>query len=92
MYGVPKDKIRYSGIQCKGKDDYAEATLTEKEINKEIEKAKNFQPQLETFIFATTANKDATIEEFIRKKDLESRETTVVLKFSFIVGRTLQTY
>lgn len=74
VYGVPKDKTQYSGIQCKGKDDYAEATLTEKEINKEIEKAKTFQPNLETFIFATTANKDASIEEFIRKKDLESRE------------------
>ena len=73
VYGVPKDKIQYSAIQCKGKDDYSEAKLKKSEIDDEIEKAKNFQPALETFIFATTANKDVEIEEYIRNKDIESR-------------------
>lgn len=75
VYGVPKDKTRYSGIQCKGKDDYSGAKLTEKEIDEEIRKAKTFQPKLETFIFATTANKDTLIEEYVRTRDLESRNS-----------------
>src|SRR5690606_14508318 len=53
---------------------YTSATLTEKEIDDEIEKAKKFEPALDTFIFATTANKNASIESYIRKKDLESRK------------------
>ena len=64
----------YFGIQCKGKDDYTHAKLSEQEINTEIEKAKTFKPELKIFIFATTANKDAKIEEFIRIKDIECRE------------------
>lgn len=75
VYGVPKGKTNYSGIQCKGKDDYTSATLTEKEIDEEIEKAAKFEPALDIFIFATTANKNAKIEAYIRKKDLESRNT-----------------
>lgn len=63
----------YCGIQCKGKDDYTDAQLTEKEIDAEIEKAKSFEPTLKLLIFATTANKDAKIEAYIREKDVESR-------------------
>lgn len=63
----------YFGIQCKGKDDYTNANLSEKEIITEIEKAKTFKPKLKKFIFATTANKDSKIEQFIREKDTESR-------------------
>ena len=62
----------YCGIQCKGKDDYINAQLAESEIDNEIKKAKTFSPKLKRFIFATTANKDATIEAYIRKKDVES--------------------
>ena len=49
----------YCDIQCKGKDDYANAQLTEGEIDTEIEKALGFEPELKLLIFATTANKDA---------------------------------
>lgn len=63
----------YCGIQCKGKDDYTNAQLTEAEIDEEIEKAKGFEPELKQLIFATTANKDAKIECYIRKKDVENR-------------------
>ena len=38
VYGVPKNKIRYSGIQCKGKDDYAEAKL---KLIRKIKQVKN---------------------------------------------------
>ncbi|MDD3944890.1 MAG: hypothetical protein PHS38_09265, partial [Bacteroidales bacterium] len=71
VYGLPKNETAYYGIQCKGKDDYTQAKLTEEEINNEIGKALNFRPKLKRVIFATTANKDVAIEEFIRKKNLE---------------------
>lgn len=74
VYGVPKGEMNYWGIQCKGKDDYANAKLTEKEIDKEIIKAQSFKPDLAVFIFATTMNKDSSIEEYVRIKDLESRQ------------------
>ena len=63
----------YCGIQCKGKDDYVNAQLTEAEIDAEIEKALGFEPELKLLVFATTANKDAKIERYIRKKDIENR-------------------
>jgi len=63
----------YCGIQCKGKDDYSNAQLTEAEIDAEIAKALTFEPELRFLLFATTANKDAKIEGYIRKKDVENR-------------------
>lgn len=63
----------YCGIQCKGKDDYTNVQLTESEIDAEIEKAFGFEPELKLLVFATTANKDAKIEGYIRKKDVENR-------------------
>lgn len=63
----------YCGIQCKGKDDYTNAQLTESEIDIEIKKALDFEPKLKLLVFATTANKDAKIEGWIRKKDIENR-------------------
>ena len=64
----------YCGIQCKGKDDYTNAQLTEAEIDAEIEKATGFEPELKLLVFATTANKNAKIEGYIRKKDIENRK------------------
>lgn len=65
-------KNEYRGIQCKGKDDYTNAKLSENEIDAEISKARSFQPPLRRFIFATTANKDARIEAYIRNANLQS--------------------
>jgi len=73
IYGIPFNENEYYGIQCKGKDEYSNKQLTEEEIISEIEKAKLFQPPLKKLYFATTAVKDAAIEEFIRKKNLENR-------------------
>lgn len=75
VYGIPKDKSKYWGIQCKGKDEYTHAKLTESEVDDEIGKAKNFKPELEVFIIATTSNKDSKIEEYIRLRDIENRKT-----------------
>lgn len=74
VYGIPKGEEKYWGIQAKGKDDYSKAKLTETEIYTEIEKAKKFKPNLGVYIIASTTNKDARIEEFIRIKDLENQE------------------
>lgn len=74
VYGIPKGDDQYWGIQCKGKDDYANANLTEREIDAEIEKAKTFKPDLKKFYFTTTANKDSSIEEYVRNKDIENRK------------------
>lgn len=72
VYGIPKGETKYVGIQCKGKDNYTDAKLTESEVDSEIEKSKNFKPTLGTLIFVTTANKDAKIEEYIRLKNDEN--------------------
>jgi len=72
IYGKPKGENCYYGIQCKGKDDYTQSKLTLKEIDTEIEKAKSFQPELRKLIFATTANKDTDVEEYIRKRDKQN--------------------
>ena len=72
IYGKPKGETEYWGIQRKGKDNYSNSKLTEQEIEAEIEKALEFKPKLATFVFATTAPKDAEIEKFVRIKDQES--------------------
>lgn len=74
LYGIPKGEKSYYGVQCKGKDEYSHKQLTESEIDHEIELAKSFQPPLAKFYFATTANKDSKIEEYIRIKDFENRQ------------------
>ena len=73
VYGEINSNGDSFGIQCKGKDGYTHAKLSNLEINSELEKAKNFKPALDRYIIATTANKDANIEEYIRLKNLESK-------------------
>ena len=62
---------RYSGIQCKCKP--GNKPLTTGEIDEEIENAKAFKPALRRLVFATTADKDVDIEEYVRIKDDENR-------------------
>lgn len=62
----------YSGIQCKCKP--GNNALTTDEIDAEIENAKEFKPELKRLVFATSADKDAAIEEYVRIKDDESRK------------------
>lgn len=73
VYALPRGEVAYYGIQCKGKDDYSNAQLTKEEIDTEIEKARGFEPPLKRLIFATTANKDSKIEEYIRIKNIDNR-------------------
>jgi hypothetical protein len=71
IYTIPKNEDGYWGIQCKGKGNYANNKITRSEIDAEISKAQKFVPKLKTFIFATTSDKDAAIEQYIREKDAE---------------------
>ena len=64
--GRPNQKNKYAGVQCKGKDNYTNKKLTEKEVKAEVEKAKSFKPKLSEFIIATTGPKDTKIEELAR--------------------------
>lgn len=73
IYAIPKGETNYFGIQCKLKEQFTDKKLTTNEIDFEIEKAKSFQPALKFFIFATTASKNAKIEEHVRCKRLELR-------------------
>lgn len=73
VYGIPKSETSYWGVQCKGKNDYNQSKLTKQELDDEIVKAKSFSPKLAVFIIATTQSKDVEIEQYIREKDLESR-------------------
>lgn len=72
IYAIPTGEKQYFGIQCKGKDDYSNSQLTVSEIDNEISKALTFTPTLKSFFFATTANKDAKIEAYVRQKNIES--------------------
>ncbi|MCW7479425.1 hypothetical protein ND856_19145 [Leptospira bandrabouensis] len=69
--GIPKNKVRYHGIQCKGKHEYYSANITKIEIDKEIANAELFKPELECLIIATSANKDAIIETYVRELNVQ---------------------
>jgi hypothetical protein len=58
VYGRPGRGKEWAGLQCKGKDSFSNKTVTEEELKKEIEKAKNFEPSLNQFTIVTTAPRD----------------------------------
>jgi len=75
VYGQKDGKAeQWMGVQCKGKDNNYGHELTEKEIDREIKKAKKFRPQLKEFIFATTTPRNTKVEAHIRKKSDESAQ------------------
>ena len=55
---------QYIGIQCKKKELHKK--ITEKELKREVEKAKKFQPSLKRFILAATCKRDSKIQETAR--------------------------
>lgn len=71
ILGKKKGENLFSAIQCKGKDDYTNSKLTKKEIDTEIDNARHYDGKLIRFIIATTANKDAEIEEYVMEKNIE---------------------
>ena len=67
VYGRPNQRNLWAGVQCKGKDNLTNKTLTETEVKAEVQKAKFFEPKLSQFIIATTGPKDNKIEKLGRK-------------------------
>jgi tetratricopeptide (TPR) repeat protein len=68
IWGTPRSPGHtFHGVQCKGKEAILGAEVTEAELRREVDKAKNFQPKLEHWILATTASKDAKIEALARE-------------------------
>lgn len=66
FYGKYPNDRTYTGVQCKGKNGNYGSALTIAEIDSECKKAKNFVPQLGTFIMATTSPRDVNIQEHCR--------------------------
>jgi tetratricopeptide (TPR) repeat protein len=56
---------KWIGIQCKWKS--IGKTLTEKDIQDEVEKTKKFEPPLSEYYILTTAEKDGKLEKLARK-------------------------
>ncbi len=67
VWGRPGGGKDYAGVQCKGKEDYEKITITEKELHKEIEKAKSFKPAITEYIVATTGKRDESIQTLARE-------------------------
>jgi tetratricopeptide (TPR) repeat protein len=65
VFGNPSQSI-LAGVQCKGKDNYTDKTLSEKELRAEVQKAKSFLPALSQFTLATTGTRDAHIQQVAR--------------------------
>lgn len=75
VYGTDKKTGHFICIQCKGKDGALNQFLTEDELHKEVEKARNFAPTPpDVFILATTAKNDVNIQSTARQLTLKQKE------------------
>jgi hypothetical protein len=64
IYGKPHYlKGKYSGVQCKARK------ISKSEIESEITKTKDFKPNLDEYIIATTSKRDSAIQEEVRLID-----------------------
>ncbi|MFY9824448.1 MAG: hypothetical protein WAM82_23935 [Thermoanaerobaculia bacterium] len=73
IYGQPNQEADWAGMQCKLKDQLTGGRLSLAEIKKDIESAKKFRPPLRQLIIATTAPRDANLQEELRKIDEKER-------------------
>lgn len=62
IYGKYRFDTQYTGVQCKGKNGNYDSFLTTGEIDDECKKAAHFQPNLGTFIMATTSPRDVNVQ------------------------------
>ncbi|HOW96499.1 MAG TPA: hypothetical protein P5567_00360 [Kiritimatiellia bacterium] len=67
VFGRPGKASTWAGVQCKGKEVFTHQALTPKEIGREVKKARKFKPPLSEFMIATTAPRDASLQELARK-------------------------
>lgn len=66
LFGRPDGGPHYAGAQARNRT-YPPAAVTVVELRAEVEKAKKFVPALKSFVLATTAPNDATIQEEARR-------------------------
>ncbi|QBD82778.1 tetratricopeptide repeat protein [Ktedonosporobacter rubrisoli] len=62
VYGQPGQKEKWAGVQAKKKDQLADSSVTEEELQAEVNKAKQFKPGLSEYILATTGQRDQKIQ------------------------------
>jgi len=67
VFGTPKGESRLQGVQCKGRTNYGEKTITKAELDAEIAKAEKFEPALSHFYMATSGGVGSDIQEYANK-------------------------
>lgn len=80
VFGREVGQGRLIGIQCKRMDERDEnnvprpgGEILRKHLDKEIKEASKFQQKLDTWVLATTAKRDASIQKYALKLDQKSR-------------------
>ena len=73
IFGQPNQEADWAGAQCKLKTPRAGSRLSFREIKEEIEQARRFEPPLKKLVIATTALRDARLQERVRKIDEQER-------------------
>jgi hypothetical protein len=91
VFGSPNGRRAvFHGVQCKGKDQAYGHKPTQSELMAEIKKAEGFVPQLEHWVFATTAPADATLQraarEISKARSQSGKFTVTVLGWEDIQG------
>lgn len=75
IFGSPNgDRSSYWGVQCKGKDTNYGSKAEWPEVLAEVDKADNFSPILDVWIFSTTAPVDAALQEAARELSVARRK------------------
>ena len=72
VFGQPQGK--WAGVQSKQKDGLLRSKVTIKELEAQVEAAKEFKPPLANFILATTGPRDAKVQERARKLTEEHKQ------------------
>lgn len=73
IYGQPNQESDWAGMQCKLRGPSTSGRLSLEEIKEEIEHARGFRPQLKWLVIATTASRDARLQEEVRAIDETER-------------------
>lgn len=93
IYGPIENGAKYNGIQCKNKRlnliDGSPNRITINDVQSEIDKALQFQPQLNKLVIATSLPKDQKVEEYIRMKSVEHVGKNLFL-YKYVFGSFLR--
>lgn len=63
IFGRYDDGAEFGAIQCKCREE--EKKLTEKIIQDEVDKVKNFKPAISRYVIATTHESDVKLDTFV---------------------------